>query len=67
MHHGGVEGDHVLDSLRLLLRAPLEVLVQAAVPLAPCFPVNLPELLAEVLANERVGVQPMVLTSRGGQ
>jgi hypothetical protein len=57
MGNGRVQGGHVFDGLRKFLGVLREVSVQAAVAVPPGGRVSLPEVLAEELTDEWVGVQ----------
>ena len=61
MHHRRIERRHLLDRLGQRLRLPLQVLIQPPVPLPPRLRLLPPELLPEVLAHQRVRVEPLVL------
>ena len=64
MHHRRIERRHLLDGLGQRLRLLLQVLIQPPVPLPPRLRLLPPELLPEVLAHQRVGVEPLVLLLR---
>src|SRR5262249_22099818 len=59
VQHRRVEWSHFLDRVGQALRLPLQVFVQPPVSLPPRLRVILPALFPEVLADRRVGVEPL--------
>ena len=64
MHHRCIERRHLLDGVGQRLRLLLQVHIQPPMPLTPSLYMVSFELLAEVLAHQRVGIEPFVLLHR---